>query len=214
MAQGQFDSYSNSWTKGSQFWISPNPVVYFSCLSFPHSSQSLSLLPPERRQDSPAKTASLNMSITYTFVICRSECRETAHTFACHYRTKEILAPYATHAWTMKAHTNRGDHTDTHTSALPVVSAPLTQSYVFVLRDHLFRKSRAWNIHTPQPHHAGSVGAAHTWSSARGSRSLPKREDRPSVAIYCLWVHWSGGEMLVDSPSRGFSEFAAQSRIM
>lgn len=61
---------------------------------------------------------------------------------------------------------------------------------------------------------AGSVGAAHTWSSARGSRSLPKREDRPSVAIYCLWVHWSGGEMLVDSPSRGLSEFAAPSRIM
>ncbi len=150
------------------------------CLLFFTFSSShtpnLSLSPPKRRQDSPAKTASLNMPITYTFVICRRDCWANAHVFARHYRTKEILAPCATHAWTMKAHTNRGDHTDTHTSAVPVVPAPLTQSYVFVLRDHLFRKSRAWNIHMPHPHNAGSVGAAHTWSSARGSRSSPKRK--------------------------------------
>lgn len=187
--------------------------LLFFTVSSSHTP-NLSLSPPKRRQDSPAKTASLNMPITYTFVICRSDCWANAHVFARHYRTKEILAPCATHAWTMKAHTNRGDHTDTHTSAVPVVPVPLTQSYVFVLRDHLFHKSRAWNIHMPQPHHTGSVGAAHTWSSARGSRSSPKRKTDPSVAIYCLWVHWSGREMLVDSPSRGLSEFSAPSRIM
>ncbi len=47
-----------------------------------------------------------------------------------------------------------------------------------------------------------------------GLSILAWKEDRPSVAIYCLWVHWSGREMLVDSPSRGFSEFSAPSRII
>lgn len=36
-----------------------------------------------------------------------------------------------------------------------VVPEPLTLSYVFVLRDHLFCKSRAWNIHAAEPRHAG-----------------------------------------------------------
>lgn len=150
-------------------------VLFCFFPSTSHSpSQFLSLSPPKRQQDSPAKTASLNMPITYTFVICCCNWQAHAHAFACHYRTKGILAPYATHAWTMKAHTNRGDHTDTHTSAESVVPAPLTPS-VCVKRSFVPQEQSLKYSYTSTTS-CWIVGAAHTWSSARGSQSSPKRK--------------------------------------
>lgn len=52
--------------------------LLFFTVSSSHTP-NLSLSPPKRRQDSSAKIASLNMPITYTFVICRSDCWANAH---------------------------------------------------------------------------------------------------------------------------------------
>lgn len=149
------------------------------CLLFFTFSSShtpnLSLSPPKRRQDSSAKIASLNMPITYTFVICRSDCWANAHvhTSLSHKRNSCTVC----HACMNNESTpqQRWSYWHPHICRACCACASHTE-LVFVLRDHLFHKSRAWNIHTPQPHHAGSVGTAHTWSSAQGSRSLPKRK--------------------------------------
>lgn len=117
---------------------------------------------------SPESTARPALHANYLHV-----CHTSQQSLSKHARSHAVIAQkdFSHHTTRMHEQWTRGDR---------VVPELLTLSYVFVLRDHLFCKSRAWNIHAAEPRHAGfSPDSALAASS-------PRRRVRQPISGYLL----------------------------
>lgn len=124
---------------------------------FAHPCSSLSRFPRVN------KTSSLNMPIIYTTVIQCGDWQANAQPFTRCYHTKQIVATYDTHAWTVNTRWSRRHPCICHAWASHAELCVCVKRS-FVTQEKILKYSCHWTI----------SGWNHTWFSAHGFLSPPK----------------------------------------